>query len=47
VKDPSIVLPSSAAAAVRAAGRKAGGTVPVMLMFGIAGTVQLDVPVRS
>ena len=47
VKDPSIVLPSSADAAVRAAGQKAGGTVPVMLMFGIAGTVQLNVPVRS
>ena len=47
VKDPSIVLPSSAAAAVAAAGRKTGGTVPVTLMFGIAGTVHLDVPVRS
>jgi hypothetical protein len=47
VKDPSIVLPPTATAAVRTAEAKAGGTVPVMLMFGIAGTVHLDVPVRS
>lgn len=39
-KQPSIALPAGTAV-------KAGGTEPVMLMFGIAGLVRLDLPVRT
>ncbi|MFC1413904.1 hypothetical protein ACEZCY_32620 [Streptacidiphilus sp. N1-12] len=39
-KNPSILLPADTS-------RKAGGTESVMLMFGIAGLVHLDLPVRA
>ncbi|MHA6762349.1 hypothetical protein [Streptacidiphilus sp. PAMC 29251] len=39
-KDPSILLPADPS-------RKVGGTESVMLVFGIAGLVHLDLPVRA
>ncbi|MFC1420039.1 hypothetical protein [Streptacidiphilus cavernicola] len=39
-KEPSVQLPADPS-------RKVGGTEPVMLVFGIAGLVHLDLPVRA